>query len=102
MHLPKPQVGVTLVELLLVLAVVAILFGFASNGVSAAVNASRTSNGLAHLLAALTTARSAAVNSGNDVILCPSVDGNACTSGDHWESGWIAFQALSAGSEREA
>jgi type IV fimbrial biogenesis protein FimT len=98
----KSVAGITLIEALFALAVIAILCSFASNSVSAAVNAARTSNGLASLLATLTTARSTAANGSNDVILCPSSDGNSCSSGDHWESGWIAFQALHAGSERES
>jgi type IV fimbrial biogenesis protein FimT len=93
--------GITLIETLFVLAIVAILCGFVSSSVSAAVGAARTSGGLANLLTALTTARSAAANGGIDVILCPSADGNSCSGGDHWEVGWIGFQVLHTGSDRE-
>jgi type IV fimbrial biogenesis protein FimT len=93
--------GITLIEALFVVAVAAILFGFASSSVSAAVNAARSNNGLSRLLADLTMARSAAASASHDVVPCPSSDGSSCMSGDHWESGWIAFQPLHAGSDRE-
>ena len=96
------QTGVTLIELMFALAIIGILLGFASNGVSAAMNASRTSNGFSSLLASLTRARSIAANSEVDVVLCPSIDGASCAVGDHWENGWIAFQAMHGGSDREA
>jgi len=95
------QTGLTLVETIFALAIVAVLAGFASSGVSAAINASRTSNGLASLEAALIRARSLAANAGFEVVLCPSRDGAECASGDHWESGWIAFAAAHGGSQRQ-
>lgn len=93
--------GITLIELMFALAIVALLSGFAASSVSAAVNAARTSSGLSVLLTTLTTARAVAANTEKDVVLCPSVDGNTCSSGDHWENGWIAFQDLHASSDRQ-
>jgi type IV fimbrial biogenesis protein FimT len=102
MHSRKSSSGITIVELLFALAVAAILFGFAGNAVSAAMNAARTGNGLASLVAALTQARSIAAAEGIEVVLCPSSDGGSCSNADHWESGWIAFQAIHGTGEREA
>ena len=98
----KRQTGVTLIELMFALAIIGILLAFASSSVSAAMNAARTSSGFSSLLAALTRARSAAANSEVDVVLCPSADGTSCAAGDHWENGWIAFQATHSGSDRDA
>ena len=98
----KSSSGITVVELLFALAVAAILFGFAGNAVSAAANAARTSNSLASLVAALTQARSIAAAEGIEVVLCPSSDGGSCAGEDHWENGWIAFQATQGTAEREA
>lgn len=96
------QAGLTLIELLFTLAIVAILASFASRGVAAALNASRSSNGVASLVAALTRASSSAATAGVKVVLCPSRDGEACIAGDRWEHGWIAFVATQGGSERQA
>lgn len=102
MHLPisTRQTGLTLIETMFVVAIVAVLAGFASSSVSAAVQAAHSSNGLSSLLAALTRARSSAANLAVDVVLCPSSDGTSCSAGDHWEGGWIAFAATHSGSDR--
>jgi len=94
--------GFTLIELVIVIAIVGTVALFASSAASAAINASRTSNSVSSLFAALTRARSAAATAGVDVVLCPSSDGVACSSGYHWEAGWIAFAATHAGSDRTA
>jgi len=91
--------GFTLIELVIVIAIVGTVALFASSAASAAINASRTSNSVSSLFAALTRARSAAATAGVDVVLCPSSDGVACSSGYHWEAGWIAFSATHAGSD---
>ena len=99
---PKFSMGITVVELMFALAVVAMLCGFAASSVSAAVNASRTSNGLSNLIASLTRARNIAGTAGVDLILCPSRDGTSCSDGYHWENGWIVFQPHDGTNERSA
>ena len=94
------QAGVTLVELMFAVAIIGIIATVASNSWSSAVNAARTSSAVSSLFAALTRARSNAATAGIDVVLCPSNDGAYCASGYHWESGWIAFAATHAGSDR--
>ena len=94
------ETGVTLIELVCILAIVATLVTFATRGASAAINASRTSNGVSSLFAALTRARSFAASAGVDVVMCPSTDGVNCAAGYHWENGWIAFPATHPGSNR--
>jgi type IV fimbrial biogenesis protein FimT len=96
------ETGTTLIELVCALAIVATLAAFATQGASAAINASRTSSSVSSLFAALTRARSFAATVGVDVVLCPSTDGESCAEGYHWESGWIAFPATHAGSNRTA
>jgi len=99
---PKAHSGITIIELMFALAIVAILVGVASSSVSAAVNASRTNSGLSSLLASLIRVRSIAGNEGAEIVMCPSSDGRSCSDGYHWESGWIAFQPVSGGTEPSA
>ena len=96
------ELGMTLIELACVIAIVATLVAFAARGASAAMDAARTSNGVASLFAALTRARSFAATAGVDVVMCPSLDGTSCSAGFNWEKGWIAFPATHAGSNRTA
>ena len=96
------EAGMSLVELVCVIAIVATLVTFAARGASAAMNAARTSNGVASLYAALTRSRSFAATAGVDVVMCPSVDGISCAAGYRWDKGWIAFPATHAGSNRTA
>jgi type IV fimbrial biogenesis protein FimT len=94
------QRGMTVIELALAIAIAAIATAFAARMASAAINAGRTSNSVASLYASLTRARSFAATGGIDVVLCPSSNGTSCAPGYHWESGWIAFAATHAGSDR--
>lgn len=96
------QAGFTLIELLFTVTIIAFLATFASSSVSAAINASRSSSGVASLVATLIRASSSAANAGVKVVMCPSRDGESCTTGDHWEHGWIAFIATQGGSERRS
>lgn len=96
------QTGLTLIEAMFALAIVALLVGFAGNSFSAAINATRTGNGVASLVSTLQVARNNAMVVGVDVVLCPSSDGAACATGDHWEKGWIGFAATHGGSERQS
>lgn len=92
--------GFTLIEAISTLAIVAILAGFATSSFSAGIYASRTGSGFSTLLASLTRAATEASRTEMDVILCPSIDGEYCSSDDHWENGWIAFQAIRPGNDR--
>jgi len=96
------QAGITLIELVIAIVIVALLAALAIQGVTRAIYASRSAGGLASLIASLTRARSVAASTEIDVVLCPSVDGKSCSAGYHWESGWIAFQATRPGSNHVA
>lgn len=85
------QSGLTLVELAIALAIVAILGLIGTQGFASVIHASRASSAGSSLLESLTLARSAAAMHAVDVVLCPSSDGVNCSAGYHWEDGWIAF-----------
>lgn len=82
--------GVTLLELMVAITVLAILAGI---GVPAFSNIMRN-NAIAaqasNLVSALSLARSEAMKRGIRVSVCPSNDsGNACT--EDWNNGWLVF-----------
>ncbi len=89
--------GLTLVELLVVLAVAAILAQIALPDFSDAIKNNRSTTQLNELQTSLMLARSEAVKRNNAVVMCKSVDGAACQdSGVNWHSGWIVFEDLNA------
>ena len=87
--------GLTLVELLVVLAIAAILL---SSGVPSfvrlvhSVQLSMASNAF---LSSLRLARSEAQRRGGRVAVCKSANGESCTSSGGWEQGWIVFHERS-------
>jgi type IV fimbrial biogenesis protein FimT len=83
--------GFTLVELMIVVAVVAILLSLAAPAFSGMVSSVRLSSASNSLFSSLLLARSEAIKRNSRVVLCKSVTGDACTSTDGWEQGWIVF-----------
>lgn len=84
------QTGFTLIELMIAVAIVAVLLGIALPAYSSAKAAAQTQTLRDALLAALTEARNAAALYENDTILCPSSDGERCDDSFEWQRGFIA------------
>ena len=83
--------GVTLVELMTVLAILAIMQAWAVPGFARMLNASRTSVTTDGLHKHLLLARSEAGKRGSRVVLCKSASGVSCNPTGGWEQGWIVF-----------
>lgn len=91
--------GYTLVELLIGVAVLAILLNVAISGVGSVIQASRAYHARAARLAVLTQARPRAAYDEVDVGLCPSASGHRCDDVFQWQGGWIAYADMN-GSDR--
>lgn len=83
--------GFTLVELVTVLAIVAILVGFATPAFTGLMRSAELTSATNDLFASLLLARSEAVKRRSRVALCKSAVGEACTAAAGWEQGWIVF-----------
>jgi type IV fimbrial biogenesis protein FimT len=81
--------GFTLIELMVTVAIAAILLALAVPNFSGTLKASRTSSQIRELANALTYARSEAVARGQEVRMCPSSNQTSC--GGTWSQGWIIF-----------
>jgi len=83
--------GLTLVEILVVLVILAIAVSLGAPTFSILLQHSRESNTYHLLTASLAAARLAAVESGAPVTACPSGDGITCRNDGMWESGWLVY-----------
>ena len=83
------QTGLTLIELLMTLAIAAILAAAAAPSFRDVATRSRIVTTGNALVGMLNLARQHAVMSGGKVMLCPSRDGLTCDASAHWEQGWL-------------
>lgn len=81
--------GLTLVELLVVLSVVAILAAVATPSLRVLLAGSEVRAAVNDWMSALYLARSEAVRQRSEVTLCPSEDGSTCASTNAYDVGWI-------------
>lgn len=99
----KKIAGFTLVELMVVIAIAAILTTLAAPSFVSLIKSSKISSGVNTFLSDVRFARSESVRLGGDVIMCrsnlPEAANPVCntgtgTDGNGWVSGWIVFHDL--------
>jgi type IV fimbrial biogenesis protein FimT len=83
--------GFTLVELMVVVAIAAILALIAAPYFTETVNRARRKTYANQLFEDLALARNEAIKRGVPVTVCPSTDGENCEASDSWVTGWIVF-----------
>src|SRR5712664_2668940 len=86
--------GVTLVEILVVMGIVATLMAIGIPSYKYVTNANRISAEINGLLGDLQFARSEAIKEGRTVSVCVSSDQSTClttTPDTNWQKGWIVF-----------
>jgi type IV fimbrial biogenesis protein FimT len=83
--------GFTMIEMLMTMAIAAILLGLAVPSFRYVTNSNRIAGEINGLLGDLQLARSEAIKEGRNVTVCVSTDGATCTNSTAWQSGWIVF-----------
>ncbi len=83
--------GFSLIEMLIVLAMIGILSSYALPSFNKLINSNRQSTVLLQLFSHHQLARSEAIKQNQSVILCKSDNGQLCTPSAHWQNGWIVF-----------
>jgi type IV fimbrial biogenesis protein FimT len=85
--------GVSMVELLITLAIVAVLAVIATPSFVGIIQKARLQAEVNSLASDLQYARAEAIKRGQPVSLCPSSNGTTCntTNPTYWEAGWIVF-----------
>jgi type IV fimbrial biogenesis protein FimT len=87
----KRQTGFTLSELMVVMAIVAIMLTIAIPSYKYMTNSWRMSSEANALLGDLMYAREEAIKEGQGVTVCVSSNGTSCTGGNAWQNGWLVF-----------
>ena len=86
------QKGLSFVELLIVIAVAAILAAFAMPSLTDFLRNNRAVAQINDLQTSLNLARSEAIKRNTQVVICKSDNGTSCKdSGTAWQDGWIVF-----------
>lgn len=83
--------GFTLLELMVTVAVAAILVGLSASPMSRMFASNRVQTEASGLVADLMYARSEAVRRGQGVTVCASSDGSSCVGTNTWQNGWIVI-----------
>jgi type IV fimbrial biogenesis protein FimT len=83
--------GITIIELMISLAVIAILSSIAAPSFTNIIQDNRMVTQLNELQASLSFARSEAIKRNNTITTCRSNDGKSCEGKGDWKNGWLVF-----------
>jgi len=87
---PNKNKGFSLIELLVVVAMLGILLAVAMPGFQDTIESANTNSQVKVLLTTLNLASSEAIKRGTNVAICASNDGLDCDAGV-WNEGWMVF-----------
>lgn len=94
--------GFTLVELVIVVAILAILLAVAVPALAPLVERQRAGSAMSALSTQMQLARMAAITYRRPAVLCPSRNGSACDGGTDWGLGWLLFLDMDGNHQPDA
>ena len=102
LRISATQTGMTLIELIITVAIVAILVGISVPSF-AHLGSSQKMTTTTHLVvASFNQARMRAISTGRQVVVCPSTDGISCRADSSWNAGWIIYDDVNRNERRIA
>ncbi len=94
--------GMTLIELMMAIAIAAILLAVAAPSFQQALNGNRLGSAVEELSSAMNLARAEAVRANRRAVLCRSTDNSACDGTASTWPGWIVFVDTDGDGVRDA
>ena len=98
----RRETGVTLVELIFTIAVLAVLMSISLPALGNLVQNAQARGAHGALMTSLALARMSAVAHNAQVAVCPSADQVNCTGDVWWQRGWIVFVDTNRNGKRDA
>jgi type IV fimbrial biogenesis protein FimT len=89
--------GFNMIEMLIVIAIAAILLSIAVPSYKYVTTSNRISSEVNSLLGDMQFARYEAIKEGQTITVCPSTDGATCSATNVWNTGWIVQTSNSTG-----
>jgi type IV fimbrial biogenesis protein FimT len=86
------QTGMTLIEMMIALAVIGILTGYAVPGYQQFKHNKMMTTEINRLVSSLHFARNQSIILGRHVLLCPSQSLVSCDASSQWHQGWLVFR----------
>lgn len=83
--------GFTLIELMVTIAIVAVLVAIAFPSFESTIRSNRVATTTNELMASLSLARSEALRNPGGAAICTSTDGTLCDLSGNWNNGWIVW-----------
>ena len=83
--------GFTLVELMITLAILAIVVGLAVPSFTDMIQKNQMASVSNEFMSELMWTRSEAIKRNREVVMCRSTDGATCAASGDWNTGWVVF-----------
>lgn len=101
-HKPSHACGFSIIELMVTLAVMAVLSILAAPMIGTTLEKNNVSSATNALLASISYARAEAVSRGTYVSMCPTADGKTCATSTAYDTGWLIYTYSSSPATRVA
>lgn len=98
----RNQGGLSLIELVMVLAVLSVTLGAGLPSLQSIVANNRMSTARSGLTLALAQARGEAIVRASNIVVCPGNGSGGCADTIYWQRGWISFEDGNRNGVRDA